>query len=107
MSVEEQFSKVWMTEAVLCSAKKEGGHVPAAVVRKCASKYLAAQLGLLRNALVVPMGGKARYALDCLGFTDYLHDIYAAAPPGCNTKKARESWDRIPIELARRRGGAP
>ena len=94
--------KVWMTESVLCSAKKEGGSVGVSASRSCGERYLRAQLQALSHALVVALGSKAEKRLRDLGINDFL-SAYAAAPPGCNRKEAKQSWERIPLELGRRR----
>ena len=102
LSFEEQLKKVWMTESVLCSAKKEGGYVPVAIEQECGTRYLFPQLRLLSHAFVVALGKKAERRLQKVGFTDFLF-VFAVAPPKSNTKEARESWDRIPVELRRKR----
>lgn len=91
-----------MTESVLCSATKEGGSVSAAAARECGKRYLAAQLELLPHALIVALGRKAENRLRDIGFTNFLY-AFAVAPPGCNFSGARESWERIPIEIRRKR----
>lgn len=101
LSFSEQMKKVWMTESVLCSAKQEGGSVSTAVTSECGKRYLAAQLELLPQALVVALGSKAQKRLRSIGFTKFL-SAFAVAPPGCNFSGAQESWALIPIELRRR-----
>lgn len=102
LSFDQQMRKVWMTESVLCSAKKEGGSVGVSASRSCGERYLRAQLQALPHALVVALGSKAEKRLRDLGINDFL-SAYAAAPPGCNRKEARQSWGSIPLELGRRR----
>lgn len=102
VAFEEQMRCVWLTESVLCSAKTEGGAVNVAVARQCAQRYLSPQLALFPNALVVALGRKAQQRLRAVGFDDFL-PVYAVAPPGCNRRGARESWERIPVELERHR----
>ncbi|AZT85825.1 hypothetical protein EHN06_08910 [Marinobacter sp. NP-4(2019)] len=101
LSFEEQMKKVWMTESVLCSAKRECGSVSAAATGECGRRYLIKQLELMPHALVVALGRKAQDRLRSIGFTDYL-PASAVAPPGCNFSGARESWARIPVELRRK-----
>jgi hypothetical protein len=98
---KDQMKKVWTTESVLCSAKKEGGPVSAPAATECGKRYLLRQLRLLPHALVVALGSKAQKRLRALGFTTFL-PAFAVAPPGCNFAGAQESWDRIPVELRRR-----
>jgi hypothetical protein len=99
---EEQLRKVWMTESVLCSAPTEGGPIRRAVSLECARRYLLPQLNLLPHALVVALGRKAQDRLRAVGYTKFLAAV-AAAPPGCDSRGAKESWARIPIELERAR----
>ncbi len=100
LSFRQQMKKVWMTESVLCSTKKEGGAVSAAVTGECGKRYLKKQLELLPDALIVALGSKAQNRLRAIGVTNFL-PAFAAAPPGCNFSGAMESWARIPIELRR------
>ena len=89
MSLEQQLRSVWMVDAMLCSAPKEGGHVPARVWRTCAETYLKRQLALFPQAVVAAFGHKASTRLR--DFTDAVH-AKALAPPGCNFAGVRESW---------------
>jgi len=103
ISFETQLSRVWMTESVLCSAKRECGPVSSSTERACGERYLLRQLALFPNALIVTLGTKAKRRLRALGLKDFLA-VGAVAPPGCNQAKVRDSWRRIPEELALRRG---
>ena len=103
LKFNEQMKKVWMTESVLCSAVQEGGSVSSAATYECGKRYLAKQLELLPQALVVALGRKAQKRLLSIGFTEFLPTC-AVAPPGCNFHGAKESWKLIPIELSRRQG---
>ena len=98
LTYEEQLRKVWMTESVLCSALIEGGNVASRVSHECGKRYLLPQLSLLPHALVVALGSKAQKRMRAIGYTKFL-PAYAVAPPGCNFRRAKESWNRIPIEL--------
>jgi hypothetical protein len=102
LSFAEQMRKVWITESVLCSAKSECASIPATVELECASRYLLDQLKLFPDALVVAFGRKAQRRLMKIGITNFL-SAWSPAPPGCNQPKARDSWQQIPQELARRR----
>ncbi len=101
LSLEEQLRKVWMTESVLCSAAKEGGHVRGQVAKECGKRYLLKQLELVPDALVVALGNKARNRLVALGFFNFLA-VKSVAPPGCNFRGARESWAQIAERLKAR-----
>src|SRR5690606_11118066 len=92
LSYREQMARTWVTETVHCSAAKEGGRVTRACERECRSRYMEAQLRLFPNALVVALGGKARYRLR--GWPRVL-GAYSIAPPGANFKSARPSWDAV------------
>jgi hypothetical protein len=96
---EAQLERVWMVDSVLCSARVESGPVTTAAARECRGRYLERQLALMPHALVVALGGKA-YART-KGVQGVLR-AFAAAPPGCNYRGARESWERI-AELVRAR----
>lgn len=100
-SFEEQLRKVWLTESVLCSARKECGPVSSKAARACGELYLLKQLELFPNALVVALGGKAQRRLRAIGFTNFLA-VFAAAPPGCNRIKAAATWAQIPLRLHER-----
>lgn len=102
ISFEQQMHKVWLTDSVLCSARKECGPVSAGASRACGNRYLRAQLEIFSKALVVALGGKAQERLRAIGFTSFI-SAYAVAPPGCNRHEARASWDQIPLELQRLR----
>jgi len=106
LTFEQQMRKVWLTESVLCSAKKGGGSVSKVASRACGQRYLLAQLQLFPDALVVALGSKARDRLHSIGVTKSLA-ASAAAPPGCNFRQAKPSWERIPYELSLLRGTGP
>lgn len=97
----EQMKRTWITDAVLCSATKEGGSVSAICERECRKRYLEKQLELLPDALVVALGGKARTRLrDWPG----VISAYSVAPPGAKFKRARPSWDAVIAEYHARFG---
>ena len=96
--------KVWLTESVLCSAKKEGGTVSVSAARACGHGYLLAQLALFPKALVAALGSKADKRLHMLGVTNFI-SASAAAPPGCNRREAVGSWESISHELRKRHVG--
>ena len=100
--IEQQLRKVWLTELVLCSAKKEGALVPKSSCLACGLRHLLPQLHLFPCALVVACGDKAQRRLKALGFNDFV-PVRAVAPPGGNMPEAREFWKQIPVELARRK----
>jgi Uracil DNA glycosylase superfamily len=110
MNFDQQMKKVWITESVLCSAPKESGPVPREVEHACSQRYLSAQLALFPNALIVALGTKAKRRLrKHVGFTSSYHPrvrqflpAFAVAPPGCNSREARPSWERISREVRRR-----
>lgn len=103
MAFDEQLSKVWMSESVLCSAKKECGAVPRAVIRECGERYLKKEIDLFPNALVVALGAKARDRLQLLGIENFESAI-AMSPRGCNSPEALKSWERVGDCIAARRG---
>jgi uracil-DNA glycosylase len=95
---DEQMRRTWITESVLCSAKKEGGHVPVRVGKECRRNYLERQLALFPSAVVAALGSKAANRLAGL-------DVVicgAAAPPASVRQDIRESWNAIARELRKR-----
>ncbi len=87
----KQLERVWITNSVLCSAKREGDPVPAAVGHECRERYLEAQLRLLpKTAFILALGQKAQRRL-----RDWpnVQAAYSVAPPGCHRREARPSWD--------------
>jgi uracil-DNA glycosylase len=57
----------------------------------CRQRFLDRQLDLFPGAVVVALGSKATKRLRGRTFLS----AFAAAPPGCNFRGARESWERI------------
>jgi hypothetical protein len=104
LSFGDQLRRAWITESVLCSAREECGRVPSEAYRTCADLYLAGQLELLPDAVVVALGGKAHHRMKKLG-REYLC-AGAVAPPGCNQRRVRESWKAIPIAVHERANAA-
>ena len=102
LSFDEQMRRTWMTESVLCSALKEGGSVRGAVGTACRSRHLERQLALFPTAVVAALGSKATVRMKGLSFIA----ASAAAPPGCNFKGARESWEAVGVAVRRRSGRA-
>ena len=91
-SFEQHMRRVWITDSVLCSAEVEGGSVPRPAAVECRSRYLEAQLNLFPNATVAALGRKACRRL--AGRRGVLQ-AFAVAPPGCNFRGARPSWEAI------------
>lgn len=89
---DEQLRRTWITDSVLCSARVESGDVRKAVWESCRRRYLEAQLALVPGAVVAALGGKAFKRMR--GIPGVIK-ASAAAPPGCNFKGARESWEAI------------
>lgn len=96
---DSQLRKTWMTESLLCSASKECGAVPAVAWRTCSASYLKPQLNLLSHALVVALGWKAHERIKSIGISHMC--AAAAAPPGCNFMRAKESWKAVADALHR------
>lgn len=95
-SFHQQMRRTWRTNAVLCSAKLEGGHVPVQIERECVNRYLVRQLNLFSDARIIALGGKAQKRLKRAGVRDFI-SAWSAAPPGCNRREAKDSW----VEAAR------
>ena len=91
LSFDDQLRKAWLTESLLCSAPREGGAVSAAAWRACSRKYLMPQLKLFRRATVVALGNKAQKRLSSMRIK--FIPAASVAPPGCNFRSARQSWE--------------
>jgi hypothetical protein len=96
LSFEEQMRVAWITDSVLCSARIESGRVSSKVAKECRSRYLEPQLKMFPNAVVASLGAKARDRLQ--GIPGVLAAV-AAAPPGCNRREARPSWQAIAAQV--------
>ena len=101
LNFDQQMRKVWLTDSVLCSAKVECGSVSSSASHECVKRYLIPQLQLLPNALVVALGNKAQNRLKAAGYFNFRSAV-AAAPPGCNRRNARTSWEQIATEIKNR-----
>lgn len=92
-----QLRGVWLTEGRLCSVAQEiGGRKD----RSCADRYLARQIALMPNAVVIGFGNKAQAYLSALGIDHCA--ARALAPPGANHRPARPSWEAAIAEVKRR-----
>jgi hypothetical protein len=100
-TIDRQMRKVWVTQSVLCSARKPGDNIPRQSSFKCGQRYLLPQLVLFPSALIVACGNKARDRLNALRVPEFLHVRAIGAPEG-NKPGARESWKRIPDALTGR-----
>ena len=89
---EAQMEVTWITDSVLCSARVECGGVPASVSHECRTRFLQPQLALFPNAVVAALGRKAQ---DRLRGVPGVIPAVAAAPPGCNLRDAKPSWQAI------------
>ena len=90
-TLEQQLRKTWIADTYLCSARKEGDSVPRQAERECAERFLAKQLELLKDRPVVALGGKAQRRAK--PYSPNLIKAYSVAPPGCNRREARPSWE--------------
>jgi hypothetical protein len=92
-----QLRGVWLTEGRLCSVAQEiGGRKD----RSCADRYLARQIALMPNAVVIGFGKKAQAYLSALKIDHCA--ARALAPPGANHLPARPSWEAAIDEVKRR-----
>ena len=106
--LKDQLRKAWVTESYLCSAPKETGPVLTDAENECASRYLTRQLELLNGLPVIALGGKAHKRVSRVPDVRNLKKAYSVAPPGCNHKPARPSWDAAAEwarDITRRRKG--
>ena len=97
----DQLRVTWITDSVLCSARVECGGVPASAWRECRRRFLEPQLALFPNAVVAAVGAKARDRL--VGVPGVISAV-SAAPPGCNLRSARASWQAIADRVHERDG---
>ena len=98
--IDQQLRRVWITDSVKCSARKEGGSVPVAVARECRDRFLTRELALFPDAVVAALGKKAADRL--IGVPNIVR-VGAVAPPYGNTKAARDTWRRIAEAVQTRR----
>jgi len=98
LTFEDHMRRTWLTESVLCSAETETGPVPARIASACRVRHLERQLALFPQAVIATLGGKAAKRLAGLNIVA----AGAAAPPGCNQPKVRESWKNLALEVQRR-----
>lgn len=98
MPFPEQMTRVWFTDAYLCSAKNEGGTVPKEAEQKCVRSYLDSELTKLLGRPIVVFGRKAQFRIKmCCQYHIFCKEIIEAwslAPPGCNRREAKISWLR-------------
>jgi hypothetical protein len=99
LSLEQQMRRTMLLDPVLCSAKTEGGKVPREVEAECRGRYLEPMLRAVPRATVVALGGKAFSRLNGIVGVIKAHSV---APPGCNYKPARPSWEAAAEEVRRR-----
>jgi hypothetical protein len=90
LSLDEQLRRTWITEAVLCSAKVEGGPVAREVGHECRKRYLDKQLALFPNAWVVLLGDKALDRLSDLLGPRVKHAFHPSARK--SKEEMRASW---------------
>ena len=93
LSLEDQLRRAWITETYLCSAPNEAGPVARGAESECATRYLSQELELLRDRPVIALGNKAYDRVRRVTHVRNLKKAYAVAPPGCNHRPARPSWD--------------
>lgn len=103
LTFEEQMRKTWITDSVLCSASKECGPVHHEMELECATRFLVPQLRQFPDAIVVALGRKAEGRLHRAGVTGFEY-AYSVAPPGCNHRPARASWERVAAQVRARFG---
>lgn len=94
-----QLAKVWITDSVLCSARVEGGPIIPQTALECRRRYLDPQPALFPKAVVAALGRKAQARVRNI---PGVIPGFAAAPPGCNFRGARASWEKI-SEIVRAR----
>lgn len=93
-SAAEKGRHVWQTEARLCSVPDEIGKSDS---KPCGETYLTRQFALLSHATWVAFGSKAQSTMRRLRIPHVA--AYALAPPGCNHKPARPSWELAIAEV--------
>ena len=101
MPLIHQMARTWLAESYLCSARTEGGAVPAVSARVCARDYLKPQVELLHDRAIVACGAKAQHRMGLTG-VGFL-SVGSVAPPGCNLQRVRQSWKKIPAFVSAKR----
>lgn len=91
-SLREQLTRTWVTETYLCSAVGSTAPVPLRSWTACRRTYLEPQLELLCDRVIVALGGKAWQRAPT---STLIHRAFSPAPPGCNQRGARASWDAV------------
>lgn len=98
----EQLKRVWITESYLCSAPTVAGSVPRMSERACYADYLAPQLELLKDRVIVALGSKARRRIGNIQNVDYADAVATRNP-----RAAQATWKKIPKLLNGRRRRRP
>ena len=96
LSFDAQLRRVWITQSRRCSDGSKNDTV-------CAKRYLAPQIKLLRNAMVVAFGKKAQHRLQQLAKRNGTNvrwlSASALSPPEANKPRAKQSWEEAIDEL--------
>ena len=95
-NIEEQLTRVWLTERRNCSLTEEIGNIRKVERLRCASKHFVEQIKLFPNAIVLLAGNKAKQASALVGNVAKcgVVECGAFAPTGCNKIEACESHQR-------------
>jgi hypothetical protein len=88
-SLDDKLKSTWFTTSVKCAAERTGGPVKRNIEIACTDLYLKRELGLLPNAFVLALGGKARDRLKRVGI--YVN-AWAHHPSARNPIKREASW---------------
>jgi hypothetical protein len=92
---EEQLKRTWVTDAVLCTAKKVSRHgaIDRRVEDECVKRYLAPQIESLPRAFVIALGGKAEMRMERHGVRFDATAQHPSAKETDQNKTRREtSW---------------
>ena len=98
LTLPEIMRRVWITEAVLCSATSPLARIPARCERTCASKYLVPQLRLFPQAIIATMGTKA-YNRVLRFATGYQHQIVQCHNPFGYRGGYSPTWTKLAAKV--------
>lgn len=98
--LDEQLRRSVVVDSVLCSAHVEGGAVPRSAELACAQTYIRPLLARIPHATVVALGGKAQSRMRRAGVMFW--SAASPAPPGCNQRGSRRSWDDLAAAIRSR-----
>ena len=95
-NIEEQLTRVWLTESRNCGRTEETGNIRKVERLRCESKHPVEQIKLLPNSIALLAGNKAKHVSALVGNVAKcgVVECGAFALPGFNKIEVRESHQR-------------